>query len=63
MCPICRAGRIVKSYGLAISRRYLVQLPQETPPASIPIIRAEDLVRVKTVYMNRIAETSRFHES
>jgi hypothetical protein len=34
---------------------------QVTHATSNPIIRAEDLLRVTTDYLNRIAETVRFH--
>ena len=40
---------------------FVVPLPQDTHPPSNPIIRAEDLLRVTTAYLNRIAETIRFH--
>jgi hypothetical protein len=42
-------------------KHFVVPLPQDTRAASIPIIRAEDLLRVTTASLNRIAARIRFH--
>ena len=72
-CPIFCAGKtvtgaLVRSPNWPIRsliglqhRLFAVPLPQETHATSISIIRAEDLLRMTTGYLNPIAETIRFH--
>jgi len=53
------------SPGGSIGLRWVAAFPsrhlQDAHATSIPIIRVEDLLRVITAYLNRIAERIRFH--
>ena len=72
-CPIFCAGKtvtgaLVRSPNWPIRsliglqhRLFVFPLPEDTDATSISIIRIEDLLRLTTAYLNRIAETIRFH--